>query len=81
MKGVNYLTNDKGFKKAVVIDLKTYRSEIEDFSDVLEAKSRRNEAKQDADAVFEKILKKKIELNEHRKNNTKPHHRSLKSGV
>ncbi len=57
MRGVNYLTNDRGIKTAVVIDLKTYRSEIEDFLDRLEAKSRRNEAKQDADLVFERILK------------------------
>ena len=42
-----------------MIDLKTYRKEIEDFLDGLEAKSRRNEAKQDAEAVFERILKKK----------------------
>lgn len=59
MKGVNYLTNDRGIKTVVVIDLKTYRSEIQDFLERLEAKSRRNEAKQDADLVFERILKKK----------------------
>jgi hypothetical protein len=59
MKGINYLINQSGNKKAVVIDIKTYRSEIQDFLERLEAKSRRNEAKQDADLVFERILKKK----------------------
>ena len=59
MRGVNYLTKDRGIKTAVVIDLKTHRSEIEDFLDRLEAKSRRNEVKEDADSVFERILKNK----------------------
>lgn len=57
MKGVNYLTNDRGIKTAVMIDLKTHREEVEDFLDVLEAKSRKNEVKENADLVFERILK------------------------
>ena len=57
MRGVNYLTNDRGIKTTVMIDLKTHREEVEDFLDVLEAKSRKNEIKQDADVVFERILK------------------------
>jgi hypothetical protein len=56
MRGVNYLTNDRGIKTAVVIDLKNYREEIEDFLDGLEAKSRKNEVKEDASTVFERIL-------------------------
>lgn len=59
MRGVNYLTNDRGIKTAVMIDLKTHREEVEDFLDVLEAKSRKNEAKEDASLVFERILNKK----------------------
>ena len=59
MRGVNYLTKDKGIKTSVIIDLKTHRSEVEDFLDKLEAKSRKNEAKEDAVVVFERILKKK----------------------
>ena len=59
MRGVNYLTNDRGIKTAVMIDLKLYSNETEDFLDRLEAKSRINEAKQDADVVFRRILKKK----------------------
>ena len=57
MRGVNYLTNDRGIKTAVMIDLKTHREEVEDFLDFIEAKSRKNEVKEDADLVFERILK------------------------
>ena len=60
MRGVNYLTNDKGIKTAVVLDLKTYGHEVEDFLDALEAKSRKNEVKEEASLVFERILKGKI---------------------
>ena len=59
MRGVNYLTNDRGIKTAVMIDLKTYRGEVEDFLDALEAKSRKNEIKEEASLVFERILDKK----------------------
>ena len=59
MRGVNYLTNDRGIKTAVMIDLKTHREEVEDFLDVLEAKSRKKEVKEDASLVFERILNKK----------------------
>ena len=59
MRGVNYLTNDRGIKTAVMIDLKTHREEVEDFLDVLEAKSRKNEVKEEASLVFERILNEK----------------------
>lgn len=59
MRGVNYLTNDRGIKTAVMIDLKAYGEEVEDFLDALEAKSRKNEAKEDASLVFERTLDKK----------------------
>ena len=59
MRGVNYLINDRGIKTAVMIDLKTHREEVEDFLDVLEAKSRKNEVKEEASLVFERILNKK----------------------
>lgn len=57
MKGINYLTNEKGLKTAVVIDLKIHREEVEDFLDALEAKSRKNEVKEEDSLVFERILK------------------------
>jgi hypothetical protein len=64
MKGINYLTNDKGLKTAVVIDLKIHREEVEDFLDALEAKSRKNEAKEEASLVFERILNQKMKNGE-----------------
>ena len=42
-----------------MIDLKTHREEVEDFLDVLEAKSRKNEVKEEASLVFERILNRK----------------------
>ena len=59
MRGISYLTNDRGIKTAVVIDLKNHREEIEDFLDGLEAKSRKNELKENASIVFDRILSKK----------------------
>lgn len=44
MKGVNYITNDKGVKTAVVIDMKIHRERIEDLLDGLSAEANRNEA-------------------------------------
>lgn len=56
MKGVNYLINDAGERTAVVIDLKTYGDELEDFLDGLEAQSRRDEPKEDFEAVVNRLL-------------------------
>lgn len=44
MKGVNYITNDKGVKTAVFIDMKIHRERIEDLLDGLSAEANRNEA-------------------------------------
>jgi hypothetical protein len=61
MKGVNYITDEKNSKTAVVIDLKTlekYDSEIEDLLDTIIAESRQDEES----LPFEKVvagLKKK----------------------
>lgn len=43
MKGVKYLVNEVGEKKAVVIDLKRYRSVCENFYDVMTSIERENE--------------------------------------
>jgi len=46
MKGVNYITDEKNRKTAVVIDMKTlenYDSHIEDLFDTIIAESRRDE--------------------------------------
>ncbi len=59
MKGVNFLTDEKGNKTAVVISLKNYKEEIEDFLDGLEAKARLNEPSVDFEKSVNKILKSK----------------------
>ncbi|MBS1558413.1 MAG: hypothetical protein JST69_06760 [Bacteroidetes bacterium] len=46
MKGVNYITDERSRKKAVVIDLKTlekFDEQIEDLFDSIIAESRRDE--------------------------------------
>lgn len=43
MKGGNYITNDKGVKTAVLIDMKIHRERIEDLLDGLSAEANRNE--------------------------------------
>lgn len=59
MKGINYLTDKKGKKTAVVINLKQYKDEVEDFLDGLEAMSRVNEPAVDFEKAVNKIIKSK----------------------
>lgn len=40
MKGFNYITDTKGNKTAVIISMKNYKEEVEDFLDGLEAQNR-----------------------------------------
>lgn len=59
MKGISYITDEKGNKTAVVINLKNYQEEIEEFLDGLEAQSRLNEPSVDFEKSVNKILKSK----------------------
>ncbi len=43
MKGINFVINEKGEKKAVLIDLEEWGELWEDFSDILVSRSRENE--------------------------------------
>jgi len=43
MNGIQYLTDEKGRKVAVLINLKKYRERWEDIEDVLVSRSRRHE--------------------------------------
>ncbi len=64
MKGVNFITDDKNRKKAVIIDLKTiehHQEEVEDLLDVIIAESRKDEPKRSWDDV-KRSLKKKGKL-------------------
>jgi len=58
MKGIEFVVDDKGKKKAVVIDLRTHRDLWEDFCDVLKAKEREDEPRESLAAVKRKILKR-----------------------
>ena len=59
MKGVNYITDANGNKTAVLINIKNYKAEIEDFLDGLEAQNRLEEPAVDFDKAVNKILKAK----------------------
>ena len=59
MKGVNYITDEQGKKTAVIISLKNYKEEIEDFLDGLEAQSRLEEPSVDFEKAFTKIVNNK----------------------
>ncbi|KQS32708.1 hypothetical protein [Dyadobacter sp. Leaf189] len=43
MTGIRYITNDKGQKTDIVIDLKEHSEIVEDFLDALTAEERRRE--------------------------------------
>ena len=61
MKGVDFITDDKNRRKAVVIDIKTierHPEEIEDLIDVIVAESRRDEPKRSWDDVKKSLRKK-----------------------
>ena len=58
MKGVKFVVDERGEKKAVLIDLKLYRDVWEDFCDVLRAKEREDEPRESLASVKKKVLKK-----------------------
>lgn len=55
MKGVEYVVDEKGEKKAVMLDLKIHRDIWEDFCDVLKAKERENEPRESLASVKKKV--------------------------
>lgn len=64
MKGISYITDEKNYKKAVVIDLKTieqYHEDIHEFIDVLAAESRKGGEKISWEEA-KRTLKKKGKL-------------------
>jgi hypothetical protein len=58
MKGVEFVVDEKGEKKAVVLDLATHRDLWEDFCDVLRAKERESEPRESLESVKKKVLKR-----------------------
>lgn len=59
MKGINYITDEKGNKTAVIISMKNYKEEVEDFLDGLEAQNRLHEPSVDFEKSVSKILNSK----------------------
>ena len=55
MKGVQYVVDDRGAKRAVVIDLRTHAELWEDFCDRALAESRRSEPRETLQAVKARI--------------------------
>jgi hypothetical protein len=57
MNGIQYLTDAKGRKVAVQIDLKKHRELWEDIEDVLISRSRRHEKRIPLEKVKERLIK------------------------
>ena len=57
MQGVNYITDNKGDKKAVIIDLKPWGKLWEDFYDVMVSESRKDEKDIPWDEARKELLK------------------------
>ena len=56
VKGVEFVIDDSGEKKAVLIDLKRHGEVWEDFYDTLRAKERESEPRESLDSVKQKVL-------------------------
>ena len=59
MEGIQFVTNDKGQKVAVVIDLQKYGDIWEDFYDSLTARLRANEPRETLDSVKKRLRKRR----------------------
>jgi len=62
MRGIQYITDDRGKKRAVVIDLERYGELWEDFYDSLIARRRASEPRESLQSV-KKRLRKQGKLN------------------
>jgi mRNA interferase RelE/StbE len=56
VKGIEFLVDDQGSKKAVLIDLKMHRDIWEDFYDTMIVKSRESEPRESFSEVKKKVL-------------------------
>lgn len=55
MRGIQYITDDRGRKKAVVIDLEKYGEVWEDFYDGLTARKRVSEPRESLESVEKRL--------------------------
>ncbi len=58
MKGIQYVMNDKGEKKAVIIDLEKYGELWEDFYDSIVARLRSDEPRESLESVKNRLRKR-----------------------
>ena len=56
VKGVEFIVDDEGKTKAVLIDLKKHREVWEDFYDTLRVKERESEPRESLEEVKKKVL-------------------------
>ena len=56
LKGVDFIVDEDGERKAVVISLKQHRVLWEDFYDTLLAQERQNEPRETLDEVCQRVL-------------------------
>ncbi len=56
MKGVEFVVDEAGNRKAVLIDLKKHRELWEDFYDTLLVKQRKSEPRKSLEEVKKKVL-------------------------
>lgn len=59
MRGIQYLVDNRGERKAVVIDLKKQRALWEDFFDRAIAESRRDEPRESLETVKAKLNRRR----------------------
>jgi len=58
MEGIDYVTDARGRKKAVQIDLKKHGDLWEDFHDAMVARSRENEPRESYESIKERLRQK-----------------------
>ena len=61
MRGVQYLVDDRGARRAVVIDLKRQGELWEDLYDRSVAESRRDEPRESLEAVKAKLARRRVQ--------------------
>ena len=59
MEGIQYVTNDKGQRIAVQIDLRKHREVWEDFYDSLTARARAAEPRESLASVKKRLIKQR----------------------
>ena len=59
MEGINYLTDNDGNKKAIVVDLERYGEYLEDLFDIISYEESKNEEVRDFEEAVEEIIQER----------------------